>query len=60
MFDEEKPKKGVEDFPRNLENLSVAELQTYIEDLHAEIQRVQADIAKKKACQEAAASAFKS
>lgn len=60
MFDEERPKKKTAEFPRNLENMSVGELDGYIEELHAEIQRAQSDIAKKKASQAAAASVFKS
>lgn len=60
MFDEELPKKQTADFPRNLETMSVAELNDYIADLKDEITRVEADIAKKKASQDAAASIFKS
>ncbi len=47
-------------FPRNLEGLSINELETYITDLQSEISRVQADIAAKKASEEAAAAVFKS
>ena len=59
MFDEELPKKTSGDFPRNLENMSVQELQAYIEDLKGEITRVESDITKKKASQNAAAAFFK-
>ena len=60
MFDEELPRKKPEsEFPRNLENMSVHELEEYIAALSAEISRVQQDMDKKKASQEAAASVFK-
>ncbi len=60
MFDEELPKsKDTGTFPRNLELLSVAELEEYIKELEEEKARVQNDIAKKKASQDAAASIFK-
>lgn len=60
MFDDDRPKPKTASFPRNLVDLSVAELQDYIGDLEAEIERTKADIAKKKASQAAAASIFKS
>ncbi len=61
MFDDDLPqKKTAQNFPRNLELLSVAELESYITELDQEKQRVQADIDKKKASQAAAASIFKS
>ncbi len=60
MFDEELPKPKTKDFPRNLENMSIEELADYVEELKAEIARVEEDRAKKKASQEAAASVFKS
>ncbi len=61
MFDEDLPKtKSTDTFPRNLELLSVSELESYIKDLGEEKQRVENDIAKKKASQNAAASIFKS
>lgn len=60
MFLDDLPKpKPDSSFPRNLEAMSVAELEAYIEDLHGEIVRVQGDIQKKKASQEAANSVFK-
>lgn len=60
MFDEDLPKSKVPNtFPRNLELLSVSELEEYIADLEEEKKRVQNDIAKKKASQDAAASVFK-
>lgn len=59
MFDEELPKPKTAEFPRNLDNMSVSELEDYITDLKDEIEKVEADIAKKKASQDAAASVFK-
>lgn len=61
MFDEDLPKvKADTSFPRNLEGLSVAELEAYITALKSEIERVQEDITQKKKSQDAAASFFKS
>ena len=60
MFDEELPKPKSFEFPRNLENLSIDELSTYIDDLKSEIERVEQDISSKKASKDAAASVFKS
>jgi uncharacterized small protein (DUF1192 family) len=45
--------------PRNLEKLSIAELEQYILDLKNEIERVSVDIAKKQAHRDAASSLFK-
>lgn len=59
MFDEELPKKKTNEFPRNLENLSLSELDEYVDELNAEISRVREDASKKKASQDAAASVFK-
>ena len=61
MFDDLDPpkKKTGSDFLRNLEKLSVGELEEYIGELKAEITRVEADKNKKKASQDAAAAAFK-
>ncbi len=61
MFDnDELPKPKLESvFPRNIEELSVSDLEEYIEELTAEIKRVEIDITKKKASQDAAASFFK-
>ena len=39
--------------------MSVSELEDYIGELNAEIEKVKADMGKKKASQDAAASAFK-
>jgi len=61
MFDDlDLPKKKSDEFPRNLDGLSVAELDEYIVALHAEIKRVEQDKAKKKASQDAASAVFKS
>ncbi|HOO80978.1 MAG TPA: DUF1192 family protein [Alphaproteobacteria bacterium] len=60
MFDDDLPKPKVAEFPRNLENMSVSEREEYIEELEAEITKVETDISKKKASHEAAASIFKS
>ena len=59
MFDDDLPKVKSSDFPRDLETLSVSDLEEYITDLEGEITRVRDDIEKKKASQEAAASIFK-
>tara|TARA_R110002072_G_scaffold141944_4_gene287267 strand:- start:434 stop:616 length:183 start_codon:yes stop_codon:yes gene_type:complete len=59
MFDDDRPKPKTQDFPRNLEFLSVADLNEYVDELESEITRVQGDIMKKKASQDAAASVFK-
>ncbi len=45
---------------KNLENLGVAELETYIVELRSEIERVEKEIIKKKAIRDRAAAAFKS
>jgi uncharacterized small protein (DUF1192 family) len=59
MFDEDLPiKKKTYDFPRNLENMSVTDLNDYIAALKAEIVRVQSDINAKKAAADAASSVF--
>lgn len=60
MFEDlPRPKKN-DSFPRNLVDMSIQELQEYIQDMKVEIARVEADITKKKASIEAAASIFKS
>jgi len=45
--------------PKNLDPMSVEDLLEYIEDLKAEIRRVEENMAKKKAHLSAAASLFK-
>ncbi|MFP4097563.1 MAG: DUF1192 domain-containing protein [Alphaproteobacteria bacterium] len=59
MFDDELPILKTHSFPRNLENMSLSELQDYIYDLEAEIERVREDMRKKKASNEAADSIFR-
>ncbi|MBL4804846.1 MAG: DUF1192 domain-containing protein [Alphaproteobacteria bacterium] len=60
MFDDDLPqKKTSSEFPRNLETMSVSELQDYIGELEAEIARAKSDIDKKQASQAAASSFFK-
>ena len=44
---------------KNLEPMSVDELSAYVEEMKAEIVRVEAEIAKKKAYANAASSFFK-
>ncbi|MCB9982220.1 MAG: DUF1192 domain-containing protein [Rhodospirillales bacterium] len=60
MFDDDLPKPKTAEFPRNLENMSVSELEDYITELKAEISKAEGDITKKKASAEAADSIFKS
>ena len=59
MFDDELPKPKTSEFPRNMTDMSVSELSDYIDELREEIGKAEADIAKKKASEEAAASVFK-
>lgn len=59
MFDDEPLKKTTQDFPRNLEGMSISDLEDYITALKSEITRVETDIKAKQASSEAAASAFK-
>lgn len=60
MFDDDTPKLKRADFPRNLENMSVEELENYTEELHAEIERVKQDMHRKKTSRDSASSIFKS
>ena len=53
------PKPANRFVPRNLEPMAVAELREYIDDLRAEIDRVEADIAKKGNSRSAAEAFFK-
>ena len=46
--------------PRNLDNMSIAELEQYIADMKAEIVRVEENITKKRAHKDAVSSLFKS
>ncbi len=61
FFDDDLPKLKQEEirFPRNIEDMSISELEKYIIELENEIDRVKADIKKKQAFKDAAASFFK-
>lgn len=60
MFDDDLPKPKPEAvFPRNLERLSVSDLEDYVVELEQEIVKVQAEIDRKRASQDAASSFFK-
>lgn len=59
MFDYELPKSKTSEFPRDLTDMSVSELEEYITELQEEISKAEDDIAKKKASQDEAASIFK-
>ena len=59
MIDDELEPRKKAAKPKNLENLSIEELGTYVDDLKLEILRVEAEIAKKKAYAATAASFFK-
>ena len=59
MFDDDLPKPKTAEFPRDMTNMSVSELEDYLSDLKEEITKAESDIAKKKASEEAAASIFK-
>lgn len=58
-LDELEPRKQ-KPKPRNLDVLSIEELNDYIEEMRAEIKRVEEKIAAKKAHMSAAADIFKS
>ncbi len=59
MFDEEGRKIEIQEFPRNFDNMSIEELEEYIESLKAEVSRCEDDITAKKFSRDAAASVFK-
>lgn len=59
MFDDDLDPKTKKPKPRNLDPMSLEELEEYTQDLHAEIERVATEISKKKAHKDAAASIFK-
>ena len=59
MFDDDLPVLKTQTFPRNLEEMSLSDLQDYIDDLEHEIERVREDIKKKKASGDAADAFFK-
>lgn len=60
MFDDDLDPKTKKSALKNLEPMSIDELEAYIHDLEAEIDRTEREIEKKKAHQNAAASFFKS
>ena len=59
MFDDDLPKPKTHEFPRPLDNLSVEELDAYVEALKAEIDRAQQDKDRKNGSRAAAESFFK-
>lgn len=59
MFDDDPDPKKKPSKLKNLEPMSVDELQDYVDALKTEIGRAEADIAKKKAYSQAASSFFK-
>jgi uncharacterized small protein (DUF1192 family) len=59
FFDDDLPRKPATPEPRNLEPLSIAELEEHIAWLHAEAERARAEIARKKAAGAAAEGFFK-
>ena len=58
MFDNDAPIVTAQGF-KNLEFMSVSEIESYIDELKAEIVRAETDIEKKKASASAADSVFK-
>ncbi len=59
MFDDELEPRKKATVIKNLEPMSVDELEDYISALKAEITRTETEIVRKKAVHEAAASVFK-
>ncbi|PCJ97495.1 MAG: hypothetical protein COA45_09505 [Zetaproteobacteria bacterium] len=60
MFNDDLPKPKAESiFPRDIEFLSVSDLNDYIDELKAEIDRVEKDMHTKETSKSAAASFFK-
>lgn len=59
MFEDDLPQKAKKTAVRNLESMSVDELQAYIAELEAEIVRVRLEIGRKSAHLNAAAALFK-
>lgn len=57
IFDDEDTKKPNQG-PKVLDDMSIDELKDYIEDLKAEIERVEQEITAKKAHNDAAAALF--
>ncbi len=59
MFGEVLSKIKTSEFPKNLETMSIEELESYIDDLKSEISRCEDDINAKKASKDVADSVFK-
>ena len=59
MFDDLPKPKTDSNFPRDLTDMSVDEIEDYIGDLKAEITRAEVDIKTKKASANAAEAFFK-
>ena len=59
MFDDENEPRHMPKALKNLDPMSVDELQKYIREMEEEIERVRGEIARKKAHMDAAASIFK-
>gem|GEM_PF-1645651 len=59
MFDEELPQKMNSEFPRGLDGMSLDELAEYIQELQAEIVRVEENMRVKRASSDAANAFFK-
>ena len=60
MFDEEGRKIQIQEFPRKFDNMSIEEIEAYKIELKEEIERAEAEITRKRASHDAAASVFKS
>lgn len=60
MLDEDLPKKKSNEFPRNLDSMSIEDLKEYIGELEEETKRVEQNIKAKAESQAAADSFFKS
>lgn len=60
MFDDDLPLKSKSSQTKNLEPMSLAELESYIVCLKDEITRAEAEISRKSAHMNAASSLFKS
>lgn len=59
MFDEDGRKIAIRAFPASMDGMSIADLDHYVSELKAEIERALQMAAKKKATQDAAHSLFK-
>ena len=59
MFDEDTEPRKKPAGQKNLDDMGIVELEAYIEQLKTEIARAEAEIVKKKAIRDRAASVFK-